>query len=162
MKKTTLLVLAAGILIGGFLYKRYRVAPDIPPTGITFTTPDGVKDLSDYQGENLLVVFYAKWCGECMGEMRPLEAAKPILSPSNFRILALTDDTPEEIKLVRDHFGITFDTFKLENTLKDHGVYTIPTAYVLNERGEIVFEHVGVLDFEDQKLLDEIKALVKG
>ena len=97
-----------------------------------------------------------------MGEMPHLQAAQDKLNAENIKIVALTDDDPEKISSVRDHFGITFDQFQLEKTLKEHEVFTIPTAYVLNEKGGIVFEHVGVLDWSDEQFLDEVIALVKG
>lgn len=150
------------IILGGawFLYDRYRVAPDITEKGVSFFADGKVATIADYSGENLVVVFYAKWCGQCMGEMKPLEQAQAYLADSNFRILALTDDNEADVKLVRDHFRITYETLRLEKKLQDHGIYTIPTAYVLNGSGEVVFEHVGVIDWTDTTFLDELKAKV--
>ena len=160
--KKLLKVLPFLLIAGGawFLYDRYRIAPDITEQGVSFYADGEVATLADYTGENLIIVFYAKWCGQCMGEMVPLEQAKAFLADSNFRILALTDDTEADVKLVRDRFGITFETLRLEKKLQDHGIYTIPTAYVLNESGEVVFEHVGVIDWTDKAFLDELIAKV--
>ncbi len=144
------------------MYDRYRVPPEISSTGISFRTVEGLKQLEDFKGENLLVVFYAKWCGQCMGEMKPLEQAQQELAADDFRILALTDDTKSDIEKVRSHFGVTYGLYQLENSLQDHGVYTIPTAYVLNKNGEVVFEHVGVLDWTDPELIEELRSLVKS
>jgi peroxiredoxin len=155
-------VLMLGGLMGGFLWNKYRVPPAIMESNVTFITPDGVKGLSDLKGNSTVIIFYAKWCGQCMAEMKPLEASQSKLNAENIQIVSLTDDTPELITKVRDHFGITFPQYQLEKTLKEHDVYTIPTAYILNTEGQIVFEHVGVLDWSDDQFLDEVIALVKA
>jgi peroxiredoxin len=163
MKKnllSLLVVIVIGSVIGGFLWNKYRVPPTIMESNVTFITSDGIKDLADMKGQSTIVVFYAKWCGQCMAEMKPLQAAQAKFSPQNIQIVALTDDTPEQITIVRDHFGITFAQYQLENKLKAHDVHTIPTTYILNENGQIVFEHVGVLNWSDDSFLNEVIALV--
>lgn len=162
-KRIVLVVmLILGGIIGGFLWNKYRVPPAILESNVTFITPDGVKGLSDLKGSSTVIIFYAKWCGQCMAELKPLEAAQAKLITNNIETVALTDDTPELITKVRDHFKITFPQYQLEKTLKEHDVYTIPTAYILNTEGQIVFEYVGVLDWSDEKFLDKVIALSKA
>lgn len=155
-------ILVLGGVIGFMMYDKYRVPPEILEDNITFITSEGVQGLGDFKGQSTVVIFYARWCGQCMAEMEPLRASQATLNAEDIRIVALTDDNPELIQKVRDHFGITFDQFQLEKTLKEHEIFTIPTAYVLNAHGEIVFEHVGVLDWSDESFLKEIIALTKA
>jgi len=157
-----LVVIVIGSVIGGFLWNKYRVPPAIMESKVTFITPDGIKGLTDLKGQSTVVVFYARWCGQCMAEMEPLQAAQAKFSPKNIQIVALTDDTPEQIAKVRDRFGITFAQYQLENKLKMHDVHTIPTTYILNKNGQIVFEHVGVLGWSDERFLNEVIALVNA
>jgi peroxiredoxin len=162
MKKLVpLILIIAGLALAVYLYTLYRIPPKIDAPNITFITDNGQQNLSTFKGQNTIVVFYASWCGTCLSEMKPLALAGESLRSDNFRIVGLTDDTPELIEKVRERFEVPFELYPLTGKLKNHGVYTLPTTYVLNEEGQIVFQKVDAIDWSDQEFLDELRNLVK-
>lgn len=155
-KPTRILFILAAIAGAVFLYNRYRVAPDIQDKQVVFQMEDASVQLNDLLGEDVAFVFYAHWCGPCLAEMKDLTALHPELSKKGLRIIALTDDTPEQIEKVRSRFGIPFEMYPLKGSLKDYGIYTIPTAYVFDQDGQLVFEQVDKWDWTDAAFLTQL------
>lgn len=148
-KNIAFVLLAAGI--GVFLYQRYRVAPDVDPLKIEVLDENGqVRTLGELHQGTLLINFYAAWCGPCMGEMESLQAGSE--NTLDIQFIGLTDDTPERIQQVKDHFGITYPIYKLATTLKENDAYSIPTTYVFEDGVEIM-NYLGPRDWSDEELL---------
>lgn len=150
--------LVAAIGVGYWMYNRYRVAPDIQEKNVHFVKDNQLTSLNESIGEDVAFVFYASWCGPCMLEMKDLTALHSEFEERGLRIVALTDDPPEKIELVRNKFGVPFEMYPLQGTLHDVGIYTIPTAYVFNDKGTLVFEQVDKWDWTNRAFLDQLFA----
>jgi thiol-disulfide isomerase/thioredoxin len=147
-------IFAIGVAL--FLYKRYRVAPDVNPLLIEVLDQNGeVKTLGELHQGTLLVNFYASWCGPCMSEMPDLQ--KGSLNTKGIQFIGLTDDTPERIQQVKDHFGITYPIYKLATTLKENDVYSIPTTYAFKDGVEIM-NYLGPKDWSNEQLLEQLSS----
>lgn len=145
-------ILAIGLAL--FLYKRYRVAPAVDPLFIEVLDQNGeIKTLGELHQGTLLVNFYASWCGPCMNEMPDLQ--KGSLNSKGIQFIGLTDDTPERIQQVKNHFGITYPIYKLATTLKENDVYSIPTTYAFKDGVEIM-NYLGPKDWSDEQLLEQL------
>lgn len=146
------ILLAIGVAL--FLYKRYRIAPEVDPILIEVLDENGeVKTLGELHQGTLLVNFYASWCGPCMSEMPDLQ--KGSLNTKGIQFIGLTDDTPERIQQVKDHFGITYPIYKLASTLNENDVYSIPTTFVFKD-GEEIMNYLGPKDWSDEQLLEQL------
>lgn len=155
-KITSILFVIAGIAGACFLYNRYRIAPDIQEKNVVFLKDSAPVSLNTLTGEDIAIVFYAHWCGPCMAEMKDLTALHPELQSKGLRVVALTDDTPELIEKVRQGHGIPFEMYPLDGTLNDYGIYTIPTAYVFDQNGTLVFEQVDKWDWTNADFLTQL------
>ena len=145
-------LLAIGVAL--FLYKRYRIAPEVDPILIEVLDDNGeVKTLGELHQGTLLVNFYASWCGPCMSEMPNLQ--KGSLNTKGIQFIGLTDDTPERIQQVKDHFGITYPIYKLASTLNENDVYSIPTTFAFKDGVEIM-NYLGPKDWSDEQLLEQL------
>jgi peroxiredoxin len=91
-----------------------------------------------------------------MREMKELSTLHPEFKQKGLRLVALTDDSPEKIEAVRQKLGIPFEMYPLEKTLHDYDIYTIPTAYVFDQNGKLVFEQVDAMDWTDRDFLDQL------
>jgi thiol-disulfide isomerase/thioredoxin len=140
-----------GLLLAGFYIWRYRIAPDVVMTEIAVQANGQEQQLTNLEQGELLVNYYARWCGECMAEMKNLEA---LHQTGKVKVVGLTDDSPEEIAFVRERFGVTFPIYQLVGTLKDEGVYTIPTSYLINANGETVKSFVGAKDWISEEMMN--------
>jgi thiol-disulfide isomerase/thioredoxin len=152
MKRSTIWLIVGLLIIGAFFYYRYRVAPSIDIPEITIIDENGDRVLlSTKHNGPMLLNFYASWCGPCMNEMPDLQRAS--LMNEAVTIIGLTDDTPEKIAKVRDHFGITFPIYQLDKSLNDYGVYTIPTTFIYGPDNGLLLDHIGPYNWANPKIL---------
>lgn len=113
-------------------------------------------DLADYRGQVVLVNFWATWCAPCRIEMPELDSYLRAHTPDNFALLAVNAGEPaaraaEYLAEFDYSFTIILDE---DGAIDDYfgGVRGMPTSYVLNGDGEVVYQHVGALT---QEILEE-------
>lgn len=160
-KAVNIFLLVAAVSVSAFLYMRYRIAPDIETFNIEYVVDGQSTNLASLKGQNVVVSFYASWCGTCIGEFPHLIEAHTDLQDEDFVFIALTDDSPEKIEKMKNHFQAPFGLYPLKTTLKKNGIYSLPTTYVINKKGEVVFKKVEELDWSDAGFIKEIRQLVQ-
>ncbi len=131
----------------------------------TLTTLTGEEvTLSEYQGKNVILNFWATWCPPCKAEMPHMQNYyEDIASDSNVEILAvnLTSDDVGLDKVeafVNDYalsFPIPLDEDGEVGTL--YQAITIPTSYIIDTNGTIQNKIVGPMD--EQMMIDYINNL---
>ncbi|MBI1268587.1 MAG: redoxin domain-containing protein [Cryomorphaceae bacterium] len=152
MKKwSTLLILLALAL---FYFWRYRVTPGMSANEISVIT-DAAHPINELFSGPLLVNFYAAWCGECLAEMDALEAAS---KKAPFQIICVTDDNHDRIAAIKQRFSITFPLLKLEKSIKDYGIHSIPTTFLFNGDGELVESWIGGQPWNDDAFLNKLSS----
>jgi thiol-disulfide isomerase/thioredoxin len=145
MARSFLSYLLVFAVVGGGLYWYYRVPPSLESTEIMVETPSGIRALNELEEGALLVNFYASWCGPCMQEIPALKRANAL---GNFKVVGVTDDAPEAIAKVAQRFGVSYPLYRLDRTLDDYGVHSIPTSYLINAEGEVVLSINGVREWD--------------
>lgn len=123
-------------------------APDF-----TSVTVDGERiSLKDFQGQIVVLNFWATWCLPCREEMPALEARYEKYKHLGFVILAIDFDEPSEVvRSFRDEFGLTFPVL-LDPGAEIQKLYRVrgyPTSYFVDRDGTIQVQHIGVM-IEDQ------------
>ena len=113
-------------------------------------------DLADYRGQVVLVNFWATWCAPCRIEMPELDRYLQAHQADNFALLAVNAGEPAaRAAEYLAEFDYTFTIILDEDGAIDDyfgGVRGMPTSYVLNGDGEVVYQHVGALT---QEMLEE-------
>ncbi|MGF1565147.1 MAG: TlpA family protein disulfide reductase [Flavobacteriales bacterium] len=145
MARSFLSYLFVFAVVGGGLYWHYRVPPSLESTEIMVETPSGIRALNELEEGALLVNFYASWCGPCMQEIPVLKRANAL---GNFKVVGVTDDASEAIAEVAQRFGVSYPLYRLDRTLDDYGVHSIPTSYLINAEGEVVLSINGVREWD--------------
>ena len=116
--------------------------------------------LSDYQGRNVVVVFWATWCPACNLEIPHLIELRKILAEDKLAILAISNEEPEHLKHFAESKGINYTVASLgDNPLPEPfaNVISIPTSFFIDPEGKIIFAAVGLVPLADAKVIMNIE-----
>lgn len=119
--------------------------------------------LSTYKGKVVLLNFWATWCIPCRREMPALERLWREMKSSGLVVIAIDagEDGATIDRFVRridpsPSFAIALDR-DLAVT-KAWGVKGMPTSFIIDTRGRIVFQAMGAVEFDSA----ETKAILRG
>ena len=143
-----------GLLLLGFYIWRYRIPPTIEPLGIKVQTEQGLIEVTELHKGPILLNFYASWCGPCMREIPDLNNAH---QKGLFTVVGVTDDPPEILTRTIERYGIEYPAYQLESKLKDYGVYTIPTTYLIDENGVMIESMTDPRDWDSEEFLNKVE-----
>ena len=135
-----------------------RLAPDFS----TATLDGRTVSLADFRGQKKVVIaFWASWCGPCRLEMPALIEfyKKNHSDSSDFEILAVSidEDTKEAENFATSqklNFPVLLDP--AENVAKAYEVEGIPTMFVIDKDGRILFGHSGYSATMQYQLANEL------
>lgn len=121
--------------------------------------------LQDYSGKVIMINFWATWCPPCRQEMPSLEAVYQDLKQDGFVVIAVNQW--ESVDLVFPYLGqlAVFPTFPI---LLDHAgklsqaydVKGLPTTFIVNRQGNIVYRAIGGRDFNHPQVKKLIRELL--
>ncbi len=114
--------------------------------------------LDNYQGDFLLIDFWASWCGPCIKQIPKLSDLQNKYSNINFKILSISIDTDNKKWLN----AIMREEMKWDNVIdidneysKKLNIKSIPKTFLINPNGEII--GIDMNDEEIEKILGEIE-----
>jgi peroxiredoxin len=124
-----------------------------------------LRRLSENRGKVVLVNFWATWCPPCRREMPSMQRAWKQLKNENFEMLAINVGEDEDTI-----FGFTFSTgveltFPIlldrdAQIIKAWPVIALPTSFIVDPQGRIVYRAVGGREWDDPALLGKIRELI--
>ena len=138
-----------------------KQAPDF-----TLTDIKGSKHkLSDYRGENVLLVFWATWCGPCKMTVPHLKELRKAVSEDKLAILAISHvstyppNTAEMIKQFAADNQINYPVLAVKDG--DAGgpydmVGSFPTVFFIDPEGKVKLPVTGLIR------LDEFRAIIEA
>ncbi len=121
--------------------------------------------LSDSLGENIVVNFWATWCPPCKAELPDFQKAYEKYSDfAEFMMINLNDqkdETSEKVKAFKEENGYTFPVYmdSDHSAAFAYGVRSVPMTLFINEKGEIIKGHMGMID--KRGLFEGIDMLLK-
>ena len=140
--------------------------PDAPVTALQDL--HGIEfDIGDHKGKVLLVNFWATWCPPCVEELPTMQSVWQHYPRDQFEVIAVNaGETREQITKFLGKFPTQIDfpisIDELSDTFKAWNVRALPSSFIVDKQGHIVYKAEGGRDFmsEDirgliQKLIDE-------
>ena len=115
-------------------------------------------NLNNFEGNLILLNFWATWCAPCKKEMPSLDLLKNNENLDNIKIFPINvgqENVEKASKFFEDlkikNLEIYFDT---QITLaKKFSLRGIPTSILINKKGEEFARIIGSIDFEDDKFI---------
>jgi peroxiredoxin len=163
------LVLVLAITTGSVYADSEGLTALVPPRQVSDfklqDTQGKTHTLGDYRGKVLIVNFWASWCSPCIKEMPSLQRAWEQLNQETVQVLAVNvGETRQEIESFTKaqplSFPLLLDTDMILTTA--WSVKGLPTTYILDLGGQIVFQVIGDLNWDDQAVLQQVQTLQKG
>lgn len=162
-KKTTYIIILIALfgVAGLYIFNKYRVAPTIEISKLNVVDQDTIKfDITSLKGKKVIVSFYASWCPNCIEELQVLNSIKNS-KLSDIEVLAITDESIEKLVAFKTKTQYPFTFLTLTGTFPEIGIASIPTTYLLNAKGEIVYNNVGYIAWKDESTLNHLKSLME-
>lgn len=115
-----------------------------------------------FSGKILLVDFFATWCPPCIASIPHLTDLQKKYQTNGFQMLGISvDENPKEIlPAFIEKMGINYPVALSSPSVIDGfgGVEYLPTAFLINQEGQIVKKFVGYV--EPQVIQAEIEKLL--
>lgn len=154
------LALGAALLVAGCGTETNAVpaAPTPQATApIAFNFPDldgKQRHLTEWQGQVVLLNFWAPWCPPCRKEMPALMELQGKYAARGFTVVGITIDTHDNAQVFADNLGINFPILigeegglELAQTLGNK-VGALPYTVILDRQGRIAYTHRSEITLE--------------
>jgi thiol-disulfide isomerase/thioredoxin len=131
---------------------------------LTFVDRDNkIIKLSDFQGQVILLNFWATWCAPCKREMPSLDRLQGDLQSDDFQVLAVGQDQKgiEKVTTFLNDLGIKNLAPYNDDTLKGArrlGIYGLPGTMLIDRKGLEIGRLIGPAEWDS----DEAKAMIRA
>lgn len=132
-----------------------RAGEPLPEFG--FSTCDGEdKTTADYQGQPLLINFWATWCPPCRRELPGLSDLHEELGDEVALLGVSVDDDPARVRgFLKDHPLPYTQVWDSDGIALDLGLTSIPVTLAVDADGNLAAVHRGYADEDELKQLVE-------
>ncbi|MDF2004410.1 peroxiredoxin family protein [Bacillus pumilus] len=142
------------------------------------------KHLEEHQSWHLIVFFRGSWCPVCVEELKELEQQQSYFQDKDIHLMTISTDNPDDLKEFADKEGLSFPIMSDQDltSLKayevhyhgedapyeDHGVHGEPAYFLLNEKGQVLYQQRQTSPFgrphanELRKIIQYIRKNLKG
>lgn len=121
--------------------------------------------LKNYSGKWVYVDFWASWCAPCQASFPFMNKLQNQLQQQNFTVVAVNvDEQISDAKTFLTNTAANFPViFDNQGTLPEKfGVQAMPTSFLLNPQGEIVWKHQGFLPKDAVHIQNAIQQKMQG
>ncbi len=121
-----------------------------------------IHTLADYKGKPLIVNFWATWCRPCREELPSLNRAWAKVKDQGVKMIAINigEDPTAVFSFIQQYpidFRVLLDPESDE--LNNWQMKGLPTTYILNAEGKVVYQAIGDREWDNDELLTKVLAL---
>lgn len=123
-----------------------------------------IVDIKDFRGKTVVVNFWATWCPPCRREMGSLERLHRATKDKNVVVLAV--NIGEDFDTVFSFLGLieTYPEYEIlfdsdAQSMKLWNVNGLPTTYVIQPDGRVVYRAVGGREFDHPSIIKKLIGL---
>ncbi len=118
------------------------------------------------QGKPFVVSFWATWCRPCLKELNAIDDIYHEWQDYGFKLIAVsTDDARTRANVLPMVMGRSWDyEFYLDENgdfRRAMGVNNVPHTFILNGKGEIVYQHTSFSDGMEWDMFDKLIELLE-
>jgi peroxiredoxin len=140
--------------------------PNAAPAPPFTLSARGGKDVSlaQYQGQVVMINFWASWCGPCRQEMPLLESIYKKYNKLGFTMIGVNVEPDSKaaddwLKATPVSFPILYDRDSKVSKLYD--VQGMPSTVIIDRTGKLRVLHRGYKPGDENEYLDSIRALIR-
>lgn len=131
-----------------------------PASDFNLTGFDGKQHkISDYRGKNVMLIFWATWCGPCKMELPHLIALRNITPQDQLVMLAISNENQNLVKAFAEENKLNYPVFAANTSAMPkpfNQVRGIPASFFIDPEGKIKLATEGLLS------LGAMKAIIKA
>lgn len=124
-------------------------------------------ELNDFTGKGpVLLSFWATWCKPCLEELAEYKKLYKEYEPKGLKILAISTDNEKTVAKVKPFvrskgfpFIILLDTNS--DVARQYYANPIPYTVLIDDKGKIVYSHLGYMRGDELKVKAELDNLLK-
>ena len=121
--------------------------------------------LLDHRGKPIILNFWATWCPPCLAEMPSMQRAHETLTEEGISVIAV--NVGEDAETIERFLSETDVDFPIpmdvdSEVVQSYPVKGLPTTFVIDPNGRLVYSATGEREWDDPALLDQVRALRTG
>ncbi len=118
------------------------------------------ENLSEYEGEVVLINFWATWCPPCIAEMPSFQDLYTDYQ-DKVTFLFVSSEDHETVRGYLNRKNFTLPAYRpLSEPPQPLNGNTLPTTYLLDRQGNIVIQKVGAADWNSETVRNTIDGLL--
>jgi thiol-disulfide isomerase/thioredoxin len=114
--------------------------------------------LNNFKGKYVFVNCWQTWCGPCVAEMPLIDSAFQRIDKNKWVFVVITDESWEKINHFKETRNFQLPFYRSLSSFVGNGIRSYPTSFILNGKGEIVWQEKGMLPFDTYTFMEHLNS----